>query len=102
MYSRLGNAVFIFNETFVLLLVSLMFLFTDYVPDPVLRYDFGYKFLYICGLVVAANLLVFVYNIASAIYNGCKHFFVKRQGKKRVYELNLRKALDQKESGISS
>lgn len=73
MMTRVGNGVHIFNESSVLLLVSTMFLFTDYVPDPVRRYDLGFEFLYICGIVVGANLLIFAYNIVHSIYNAIKH-----------------------------
>ena len=100
MYSGLGNAVHIFNEVFVLVLVNTMFLFTEYVPDPVLRYDLGYKFLYICSFVVGVNLLVFAHNIVRLIYDAGKRKLLQRKAKK-VHEQRLKKARDQFASSVT-
>ena len=82
MWDGLNNGVHIFNEIAVTYLCLGMLLFTDYVPDPVMRYDFGYKFLYVCAFVVIVNILVFLYLIISGIILAIRRSYLKRQARK--------------------
>ena len=63
----MNNLTEIVNEASVLASIMYMFVFTDYVPDPVVRYAFGYNFLYFVGGVIALNLLTFIFTIVNAI-----------------------------------
>ena len=60
MKDAINNFIQIFNEVVVLLCTWLLFLFTNYVPDPVLRYDYGRKYTYLIGFNFGVNLLVLV------------------------------------------
>lgn len=48
----MNNFIEVVNEASVLASIMYMFVFTDYVPDPVVRYAFGYNFLYFVGGVI--------------------------------------------------
>lgn len=63
----MNNFIEVVNEASVLASIMYMFVFTDYVPDPVVRYAFGYNFLYFVGGVIALNLLTFIFTIVNAI-----------------------------------
>jgi len=47
MESKRYNFVAIFNECMLLIFFYLLMLFTEYVPEPEMRFDFGYDFLYL-------------------------------------------------------
>ena len=51
-----------------MVLTASMFLFTDFIGDPVLRYDYGYDVLYCVATIIIVNLLIFVYIIVQSIY----------------------------------
>lgn len=74
-----NNFVQIFNESVVLLIVISLVLFTDFVPNPVDRYDLGYALLYIIAFNIAVNITVLIFTIVYKIYSACRSFFIKRR-----------------------
>ena len=60
MVNRINNIIQIFNEVVVTLAIITLFLFTDYVADPLLRYEFGKYFIAIFFLNILINLLFLV------------------------------------------
>ena len=53
---RFKNNLEIANEFLVLILSYFGFLFTDYVPDPVLRYKFGYFYIALLAFGLFLNI----------------------------------------------
>ena len=82
-----NNFVQIFNEVVVLLIVISLVIFTDFVPDPVDRYNQGYTLLYFIGFNIFVNLAILIYSIVQKIYMACRNFFIKRNKKKVTAEL---------------
>ena len=58
--ARYKNNLEIANEFLVLILSYFGFLFTDYVPSPVLRYKFGYFYIALLALGLLLNLSTMV------------------------------------------
>ena len=57
MKDYMNNAVQMFNEVAILLLLHFMFMFTDFNADPVDRHLYGYCFLYYVAALIAFNVL---------------------------------------------
>ena len=60
MKDSLNNAVQIFNEVAIIVLLQFMFMLTDFTEDPVLRHDYGYYFLYYVATLIGINICFFV------------------------------------------
>ena len=69
MKNFINNAIHIFNEIIILTCTWSLLLFTDYVPDPVIRYDLGQYFLYVLGVNIATNIIVLIGTILHTIYS---------------------------------
>ena len=52
------NRMEIFNEVTVLICTSHLFLFTDFVPDPLIQYQIGWSMLAFTGLNIIGNLAI--------------------------------------------
>ena len=68
MVDGINNFIQIFNEFVVLCAIEMMFLFTLYVGEPEIRYQFGFYFIYLLGFNLAVNLIVLIYNLSKSIY----------------------------------
>ena len=55
-----NNFIQVFNELVILLCTWYLFLWTDYVPNPEDRYNFGAQFLYIIGFNFVVNIAFLV------------------------------------------
>ena len=53
----------IFNEAILLVISYLLFLYTEYVPDPEMRYKFGNIMLYLLYINFGVNLLLLIFEI---------------------------------------
>ena len=84
MKDLLNNWIQIFNEIIILICTWSLFLFTNYVPDPVLRYEFGQYFLYFIGFNLAVNILVFMWTILSSLIKWCRQKYGRNKQLKRV------------------
>ena len=82
MVDRVNNFTQVFNEIVVLLCQWLMFHFTDFVTDPIVRYELGWYLLYLVATNVAVNLLVLIYVISNKIYLAARNYFLERKAKK--------------------
>ena len=78
MVDGLQNFIQIFNEAIVTLAVVSVFLFTDYVDDPEVKYQFGFYFTGVVGFNVGINIIVLITNIILKIKNACRRFCIKR------------------------
>lgn len=94
-----GNRIQILNELTVLTCVWLMFLFSAYVPEPELRYDLAYYFLYFVGFDMAINIIYLVYTLVTKIYLALRTFLSKRRAKK-LKDLQITAATKTKDQPI--
>ena len=78
MNGRINNMIQIFNELVVLICIQCLFLFTNYVPDPSLRYNMGNKVLYLVAYNVLVNLMVLILTLLQKIYRGIRNWYVRR------------------------
>ena len=60
MQDAINNFVHIFNEVIILVCAWSLFLFTDYVPDPLQRHSFGYYYLTFIAINFLVNLCVLI------------------------------------------
>lgn len=72
----------VFNEAILCVSCYLMFLFTDYVPMPEDRYQFGYLFLYVLYINLGINLLLLGFEISRMVHKNLKRYFLHRKLKK--------------------
>ena len=61
-----------------------MFLFTNYVDDPVNRYNLGFIFIYLIAFNMGVNLLVLIGTILKQIIKGICSYCKKRKHKKAM------------------
>ena len=64
----LHNLVQVFNEFSVMCLVVSLVTLTDYEPNPVVRYENGYKFENAVYAIFAVNIVILLLIIANTIY----------------------------------
>ena len=65
MVDRSNNFVQVFNEACILCAIWLMLLFTDYIPDPQLRLDFGEKLKWFLICIVAVNVILLFWSLIA-------------------------------------
>lgn len=79
MESTLGNVIEIFNESAVLLSIWSMVLFSDFIENPVQRYEIGFQFMYFVAGVICFNLVLFAVTILRKVINKCRTCLTKKQ-----------------------
>ena len=89
MEERLQNKIETLNETFTLFSNYAMLLFTDFIQDLEFRYQLGFRAIGIILTVVALNIMLVFYDLASALHLKFKAFKFKRAWKK-YHELESR------------
>ena len=82
MIDSLNNFIHIFNEAVILLSIWSLFLFSNYVPDPAKRHEFGWNFLYLLAFNFTVNLIVLIFMIIDISAKKCKRFYKLRQIRK--------------------
>jgi hypothetical protein len=55
---KVFNFVEIMNEAFILVTVYVMHLFSDFVPDENIRYQFGWYYIYLVFMIFGLNMLI--------------------------------------------
>ena len=78
MKNGINNGIHIFNEIVVILCVQYLFLFTNYVPDPVLKYDLAVYFIGIIALNLGLNVLLLIFNILYGLVKLIKSWYRQR------------------------
>ena len=78
MINGLNNLVQVFNEMIILLIIVSLVVFTDFVPDPVVRYDLGHVLLYTVAVTMIVNLIILILGLLYAIYVGVRKFCSRR------------------------
>ena len=84
MEDKLNNMIQIFNELAVLICIWSMFLFTNYVGDPEVRYQMGQKVLYFVALNMIINLVVLLLVLMRKIYKAIYRWQVRRKLKAAI------------------
>ena len=79
MVDRFNNFIQIFNEIVVCLALASMVLFTEFIPSPVDRYDYGYTLLYLVGLSIIINVIILFMTIVFAIYSAIRKSLLKKK-----------------------
>ena len=64
----------IFNEVVLLFASYLLFLYTEYVPSPELRYKFGNIMMYLLYFNFGLNILLLVFEIVRQIIRHLKRW----------------------------
>jgi hypothetical protein len=59
----IGNVTLVFNEAMLSMLTINLFLFTEYVPDPIDRFKLGQIFLLLVYIMVAVTMGVWVFDV---------------------------------------
>ena len=83
MQDLMNNMIQIFNEVVILFCTWSLFLFTDYVPSPEQRYEYGQSYLYFIGFNFTVNILVLVWIVVSGLIRSCRQKYASRSQKKR-------------------
>ena len=68
-----------------------MVIFTDFIPNPVDRYEYGYTLLYIVAFAIVINLTVLIFTILRSIYRAIKKFILNRRKNQRIKRLESEK-----------
>ena len=92
MEDSINNFIMIFNEWAVLTCIQMMFLFSPYVNDPVVRYDMGHYFLYFVAFNILVNLIILVMIISRKIYKLLRGLYLKHKFKKAL-KIRLQNAI---------
>lgn len=97
MADRANNFIQVFNESVVLVSEWLMFHFTDYVEDPLKRYELGWYFLYFVAVNVIFNVLILFYVLGNKIFVAARRWYLKRKARKLAeLRIQAQAALDAK------
>lgn len=100
MLDKFNNFIQIFNEIIVCLALASLVLFTDFIGDPVERYEWGYTLLKLIAASVMVNVFILLATIVFVIYNAIRKLFFKRKIAKKMKELEAKKvALMKKNDG---
>ena len=75
-----NNFIQIFNECIICFVIVSMVVFTNFIPSPVDRYNYGWYLLYFIGASVCVNMIILAVNITKIVYMAIK----KRMMKKRL------------------
>lgn len=84
MVDGVNNFIQAFNEVVILIAIWCMFLFTDYIVDPVKRYEFGNWYKYLLTLNVLVNVVILIWNILALLVSKLRLAYVRRQAMKKV------------------
>lgn len=59
-----GNQILFFNEIFISMLCIILYLFTDYIPNPIVRYEVaGWGFCYGVYILVIVTMIVWALDV---------------------------------------
>lgn len=69
MHDRKSNQILFFNEIVISMLCINLYLFTDYVPNPIARYEIaGWGFCYGVYLLVIVTMVVWALDVYEIFY----------------------------------
>lgn len=86
MSDRLNNFIQVFNEVVVCACVVSLVIFTDFIADPVDRYEYGYTLLYVVAASICVNVFILLASIVLALYGTIRKAILKRRYTKMMKE----------------
>ena len=93
MSDKANNFIQIFNEIVVCSCIISLVIFTDFIPNPVDRYEYGYTLLYVVATSIGVNVIILVATILISIYNAIRQKIRKHRYTKQMKELVEKRAL---------
>ena len=72
MSDKANNFIQIFNEIVVCSCIISLVIFTDFIPNPVDRYEYGYTLLYVVATSIGVNVIILIATILISIYNAIR------------------------------
>jgi hypothetical protein len=72
------------NEVLNMLVSYHYFLFTDFVPDPELRYNFGWSSIYCTLALIAINMIILIKDSSRIIFLYLKRWVYRRKYRKML------------------
>jgi len=96
MSDKFNNFIQIFNEIVICLALASLVLFTDFIGDPVERYEWGYTLLKLIASSVSVNVFILLATIVTAIYISIHKLYLKRKKAKITKELEAKRAKNAK------
>jgi len=87
--SPLLNALDVFNEATILLIAYATIPFSDYSPDPLLKYHLGWKVLHLFLFNLAFNVLFIVMFTVFSLFRKCRNKQPKHKHKNRKFHLSV-------------
>ena len=79
----IGGLLEIYNDLYVLLGSYSLFYYTDFVPNPELKEQFGWIFIVAISIMVATNILVLSVKAGIDMTQWCKIYQAKRREKQQ-------------------
>jgi len=73
------------NESFLLLSVYMMHLFSDFVPEETTRYNFGWYFVYLVFIIFGANMLTIGGTMLIDVYEMTRRYYTKRTLRRKIF-----------------
>ena len=83
---RIANHIEIASELITLLLTYHLFLFTDFVPEPEVRYMFGYPFTGFMAVFIIVQLIALLLTTLVNTRNFARNWMAKRKKKNNKKE----------------
>ena len=87
MVGIVSNFIEVVNESFALTAFWLLFLFTDYIEDPLQRYKYGFFFIYTVAALICVNFTAFAYSLVSKIYAQVRSYLIRRKILTRIKQI---------------
>lgn len=78
-----GNQILIFNEILLSMLTIVLFVFTNFVPSPAVRYQFGWIFIYLVYFMIILTMGIWAIDVYFMVKRQLKIFFYKRKLRQR-------------------
>lgn len=76
----------------VIFCVISLVLFTNFIQNPVDRYDYGYQMLYIVATAVVINVAILIASIIYSAYKSIRKWYRKRVWTKANEEMKVKRA----------
>lgn len=84
MYLPRDRQLEFFNEASILLCVYHLYLFTDFVDNPIIRYKVGYSFIGCTCANIMVNVFVLMKVTVESLFFSCKRSIYKRRNRNLV------------------
>ena len=87
---KMQNRLEMFNEVMIMLNCYFLFLFSEFLPDPEVRYQMGWVNIGMLSIMILVNTTIIIFNKCKSMYKFAKLNKIKRKNMKKA---KLAKAL---------